>query len=73
MNHPRIRGTMHESDEEENVPKSVHIREAENGFIAEKRGGKIGHDSIELVSKDLKPLLKKCGEFLGSGNSEDNG
>ena len=64
MNHPRVR-SMHDSDHEEDVPKSVNIRKVENGYIAEKRGGKLGFDSIEIVSKDLAKLLKECKDFLG--------
>lgn len=56
-------GSSHE--EEEDIPKSVNIRKAdEGGYIARKQGGDLGFEGIEIVSSDLKKLLKQCGEFL---------
>jgi len=56
---------LSERDEEIDVPKSIHIRKADQGgFIARKSGGKLGHDDIEIVGTNLKKLLKECGEFL---------
>lgn len=54
-----------DDEEERDVPKSIRIRKAdEGGYIAHKEGGKLGFEGVEIVDKDLKKLLKQCGEFL---------
>ncbi len=61
----RVAGTLNEA-EERDIPKSVHIRKAdEGGFIVRKEGGKLGFEGVEIVGTSLKKLLKQCEEFLG--------